>query len=247
MSGFDWAALEERGPDCPSEFDLERLHLGLGDAEQQATLRTHVDGCEDCAAHMARLGAGFDVAPELDERALLAGVRRRMDETPRRAPWWRMLLIVPALAAAGLAFWALRPSPPVETVPDGPRFKGSLGMTVHRQVGPRSEQMASGDRFAAGDRLRLVVDLPAAGRVAVWGLEANGAVYRAWPFDAPWAELPAGRKQALSGALELDDKPGREVLGLVFCPGEAEPLCEAAGGLRCTEGCRVVRFEMDKR
>ncbi len=247
MSGFDWAALEERGPDCPAEFDLERLHLGLGEPAQRSALQAHVDGCEDCAAHMARLGAGFDIAPEVDERALLAGVRRRMDEAPRRAPWWRWLLL-PALAAAGFAVWSLRPAPPVETVPDGPRFKGGLAMTVHRQVGLRSEQMVSGDRFAPGDRLRLVIDLPLPGRVAVWGLEAGGAVYRAWPFESPWVELPAGRKQALPEALELDDALGREVLGLVFCPGDrAEPTCEAADGLVCAAGCEVVRFELDKR
>lgn len=246
---FDWSALQERGPDCPSEPALERLHLGLGGPEQQATLRAHIDGCADCAAHMARLAEGFDVAPEVDPRALLAGVRRRMDETPQRAPWWRWLLVaLPVAAAAVAAVWALRPTPPVETVPDGPRLKGSFGLTVHRQVGPRSEPVTSGDRFAAGDRLRLVVDLPSAGRVAVWGLEPSGAVYRAWPFDDPWAALPAGRKQALPEALELDDTRGREVLALVFCPGEAaEPVCEGEGALRCAEGCRMARFELDKR
>lgn len=252
MSGFDWSALEERGPDCPPEPALERLHLQAGAPDALATLRAHVDGCEMCTAHMQRLGMGFDVAPEVDPRALLAGVRRRLDDGAEAGPveaarrWWRWLWIAVPVAAALIVWVATRPAV-VDPEPPGPRFKGAVALEVHRQLDDGSEPVNSGDRFAPGDRLRLVATLPEPGNVAVWGLEDSGAVYRAWPFDEPFAALPAGIDQPLDGAIELDDAPGREVLTLVVCPDGAEPRCVAAAdGLACPEDCRLAPFVLDK-
>ncbi|MCA9538259.1 MAG: hypothetical protein KC620_05195 [Myxococcales bacterium] len=253
MSGFDWSAVRELGPDCPSEPALERLHLGAGEPAALAELRAHAEGCPHCTAYLARLAQGFDVVPEVDPRALLAGVRRRLDDAPVSASgavarWWRWLFIAVPVAAV-VALLVLRPKPPIEAPPDAPRFKGDFALAVHRQVPGGSEPLLSGEPVAPGEHLRLEVTLPRDGRVAVYGREASGAVYRAWPFDDPWATLPAGRHQALDGAIELDEAPGQEALALVFCPGEAvEPVCSAGEqGLACPEACRTERFVLNKQ
>lgn len=248
MSGFDWSAISERGPDCPSEPALERLHLGVG----SATDRAHADGCADCQAFLTRLARGFEVVPDLDERVLLAGIRQRLDAQPKRAPWWRSLfLLVPVGAAAAVAFLVLRPGPagPIEADAGvGTRMKGSFGLKVHRKTATGSELMASGDRFAPGDQLRLEVSLPGTGRLAVFGQEANGTVYKSWPFDGDSAEASEGTR-SLPDAIELDDALGRERLLLVYCPPDkGQPLCrQRESGIECPPGCLTARFELDKQ
>jgi hypothetical protein len=123
------------------------------------------------------------------------------------------------------------------------RLKGGLALHVHRQRGSASEEAVSGGRFADGDRLRFVVDLPAPGQVMIQGVEATGNVYRAWPLDGAAAPLPAGPGQVLPGAVSLDGARGRELLYLVHCPGP--PTCTGAPP-RCQPGCATTAFVLDK-
>lgn len=237
--------LNPPGADCLSDYALDMLRAGLLPADAAAEVQGHVDGCADCAARFEAMRVGFDGEPDIDPRALLAGARRRAAARPR--PWWsRIQLWLPALAVAAVAaFFVLRPGP--GPGPDGPiRTKGGLALHVMRATAAGSEEVVSGARFAAGDRLRFAVDLPDPGYVAVIGVEAGGASYPAWPLGAADQKRPAGEGQLLDGALGLDAAPGRETLHLVLCP-ESPPACTVAdGALRCPEGCRSTPFELDK-
>lgn len=250
MSGFDWSAIREGGPDCPSEPELERLHLRAGPPADLGRIEAHASGCDDCQAYLGRLSMGFDVVPDLDERALLAGVRRRLDETPARRPWWQWLVaLVPVGAVAAAVFLMVRPPDPgAADAGVGTRMKG-FGFTVHRQTAAGSAQVASGDRFAPGDRLQIEVSLPEAGQLAVFGREPSGKIYRAWPIDKETAKFAAGR-HTLPDALELDDTLGRESLAVVLCPTSipAAPYClDREGDIEGPPDCYWAKFDLQKQ
>jgi hypothetical protein len=230
-------------PGCPSDLALDRLHHGELAADPAEALRRHLGGCADCAARLAERTRGFDAVPGADPRRVLAGIRRGLDAPAPRARWpWLAAL---AGVAASLALLPLlRPGGPAS------RTKGGLALHVYRARGERAEAMISGDRFAPGDRLRFVVDLPSAGAVRVVGVEARGALYTAWPQDpAAPSTLGPGEGIALPGAVALDAQPGRETLYLVHCPAPlGPPVCAAAAGEapRCTAGCALSPFVLEK-
>lgn len=298
--------LKEGQADCPSDLALDRLHARELPPDRAQAVQAHIDACTVCPARMAQRQAGLDGFAEVDPRPLLAAIRRGVDAdaaTEKRSKvtaWrkWLALIVAPLGVAATLAvvMWARHPAVPVtgddldgygeggdgDSGPDQTRTKGSLALRVYRQVqGPgsptaQSQQMVSGDRFAPGDKLRFVVDLPSDGQVAIVGVEASGATYTAWPSQNNLATArPGGKDQQLPGAVALDNSKGRETLYLVHCPHASEPpQCThvdigdtaAAGGtvssdsrvstgsknpgtrrrLRCPRGCRMVPFVVVK-
>ena len=253
----DFERLREGQAPCPSALALDRLVAGeLTDAARSET-EAHLVACADCAGRVAHLRAGFDAMEGVDPRALLAGVRRRLDDEPARTGWRAFLarwlgdgrLPWAPLAAAGAALVVLLVVLP-RSGPDDPdgsvRRKGGLALHVHRLAVDRatnpiagsggaeasSEEVLSGDRFRPGDRLRFVVDLPRDGHVAIVGVDADGGLYEAWPLGGGAVDTlrSAGRRQVLPGAVSLDDKPGRETLYLVHCaPEVGPPRCTSRG------------------
>jgi hypothetical protein len=258
-----WARLAAGNPDCPSDLLLDRLHAGeLGDA-QAAPLRQHIAACPLCPERMASRQAGFAAVPGLDERVLLAGIRRRLDAEP--APLRQRLagalrrLLLPLSLATGLAALAVvllaRPQSPTggDTGPDQTREKGGLSLSVFRLVEGRAQQAISGDHFVSGDRLRFVVDLPSAGQVAVLGVEGQGSLYVAWPSAGTDAQRLAGKRQELPGAVALDSSTGRETLYLVLCPASGPApatACQTSGSASaapsCPRGCLLTPFVLNK-
>jgi len=258
-----WARLAAGSPGCPSDLALDRLHAGeLGD-EQAASLRQHIAGCTRCPERMSSRQAGFAAARDLDERALLASIRRRIDAEPpslrSRVAGLLRRFGAPLSMAAGLAVVAvvlLSRSPTVtdgDIGPDQTREKGGLSLSVFRLVNGRAQQALSGDHFVTGDRLRFVVDLPRAGQVAVLGVEGQGSLYVAWPSDASATQRSAGKRQELPGAVALDGSIGKETLYLVLCPSTGPSpasACQAAGSVgaapSCPPGCLQTPFVLNK-
>jgi hypothetical protein len=129
-------------------------------------------------------------------------------------------------------------------------MKGGLALHVFRLAGDHAEEALSGDRFAPGDRLRFVVDLPAEGHVSVLGAEAGGALYTAWPLEPGMqTRFAAGTGIELPGAVALDDQPGRETLYLVHCPVKVgTPACTLGTYSKpsCPKSCAMTAFILDK-
>ncbi len=269
----DFSQLSARGAECPSDLALDQWLAEALAPDVAAPLAAHCEGCAACSARVAERRAGFAAFEGLDERRLLANVHRRLAEPTRFGDWFtgwfkglRLWMLPVGLAAAAALVVALRvPAEPGPTAPaltgegaaapppvDGVRVKGGLSLNVHRLVaGGGSEAMLSGAAFAPGDRLRFVVDVPSAGQVRVLGVEADGDLYTAWPLDAAAATtLPAGRRQALPGAVALDDTPGDETLFVVHCPdASGPPRCETRGAGEapaCPAGCQLSPFRVRK-
>ena len=160
------------------------------------------------------------------------------------------LIAVTALGAVALVAFHNKETNPT----DGPkvtRAKGLPNLNVIRFVDGHSVKTVSGDRFAPGDRVSFMVDLPEASQVHIVGIEASGSLYTAWPLDPNVAtRLPAGAEQVLPGAVSLDSTVGRETLYLVVCPiGAPAPKCSVTPGthaLQCPPECKSAPFIMEK-
>lgn len=263
--------LREGKAECPSDLQLDRLQAGELPTDAVQRLNTHIEGCGVCPARLEARRSGFAQFPEVDTRPLLAGIRRGVAAAEERSTvssWWRRigLVLAPLTVGAGalaLVFLVGRGGPQGTTGtpggssdPSGPevtRLKGGLSLRVYRQAGERSESMLSGERFAPGDRIRFVADLPLPGGAAVVGVESDGDLYVAWPSqDAPAGvgDRQAGNNQELPGAVSLDNSPGRETLYLVHCPDTTGvPRCTSRGANQkpaCPAGCAMVPFVINK-
>ena len=258
--------------DCPSDLALDRLQAGELSSVQAEALRRHVADCALCPQRMSAREAGFANFKELDERQLLASIRRGLAEEPAPSLLERLLrrmrvmaLPLSGLAVAAVAALVLLGRPGSSTQPMGgdpslnpsvieeTREKGGPLLQVYRLVDGRAQPALSGDTFKSGDRLRFVVDLPAAGQVAVLGVEPQGGLYVAWPGGSDSGQRPMGKRQELPGAVALDASTGKEMLYLVWCPTETAAPAQACktGGPeqppRCPAGCQQSPFVMNKK
>ena len=272
MTALDFARLREGEAGCPSDLVLDRLHAGELPEAESRQITVHVEGCATCPGRMAARQEGFAGFPEVDPRPLLSAIRRRLHESapePVGRRWLRQLGLifapVAAVTAALAVFMLVRHggTPSGSTPPGGEdsapyenRVKGALGLYVYRLSDGKTPQVqgtVSGDRFAPGDRLRFVVDLPSSGQVQIVGVESDGDLYVAWPgpgSDSVRTFRPAGKSQELPGAVALDTSPGRETLYLVHCAAASTPpSCTSQGVAKppqCPPGCRLVPYLIDK-
>lgn len=149
----DFTALREGRADCPSDLTLDRLVSGELDAAGRSAAEAHVAGCAECRGRVEARRAGFDAVQGVDPRALLSGIRRRLDEAPPRrglagwfARWsrdwrrsWAPLGAVAAAAALLLLVW---PRPVAEGPGGGapglgePGGREHGGPAVRRKGGP---------------------------------------------------------------------------------------------------------------
>lgn len=262
--------LRAGNPGCPSDLALDRLQAGELSGVQERELRRHVADCTLCPERMSARSMGFAGFKEVDERKLLSAIRQRLDDAPPASLLDRVLqrlrvMAVPLSAAAVAAVAAVvllaRPLDPgssgggssASSGIEETREKGSLALHVYRLVGGQAQQALSGDSFHQGERLRFVIDLPAAGQIAVLGVEPQGGLYVAWPSGNSDGKRPAGKRQELPGAVALDGSVGKEVLYLAFCPGEGPApaqSCKVGGAGQapsCPAACRLSPFVLNKQ
>lgn len=254
MTGFDFNNLRKTGPECLSDWMLDRLHAGETSESETHAARQHIAGCETCTARMAEREAGFNAIRDVDPRVMLARIRAGVDSRARpslfeRIRTWRRGLLAPvALAAAAMVVFVIA-NGTGQTGGDT-RIKGGLALHVFRLSGDHANEALSGDRFAPGDRLRFTVDLPAEGHVSVLGVEAGGALYTAWPLEpGVQTRFAAGNGIELPGAVALDEQLGQETLYLVHCPLQVgTPVCTSGSGGKpsCPKSCAMTAFVLDK-
>jgi hypothetical protein len=250
----DFDTLRASGPECPSDFALDRFVAGELKKEDAAKLEAHAAGCELCTNRLEEGRAGFDAIPQIDPRRMLARIRAGASDPARDSAgervmsWLRRLLAPMALAGAAAALFLVARKPAEITTT---RLKGGPVLHVYRQVGDHSEEAISGARFQRGDRLRFAVDLPAAGALRIVGVEASGTLYTAWPMEqGTRSEQKAGVGVELPGAVELDATVGRETLYAVLCTSAGDlAQCRSQGPATapsCPAGCAMTPFTLEK-
>lgn len=238
----------DRKPGCLSDLTLTLLRTESLDGPERAAAEAHLATCARCRDWQAGARADFE-AVDAEQRAALVDRMLQARAEPHQAKGhgrgrWAGLAGVLAAAAAVTVFVATPDSRPGGIQTKG----GELGLTVFRDRGGVVERAASGEGFAAKDRLRFEVNVPEPGHVLVFGVEAGGAVYRAYPNDSESSvPVDAGAAQLLPGAIELDASSGQEVLHFVLCPRPfTVSEVAAAGALDLPQGCRSTSFELDK-
>lgn len=252
--------LRSRPEGAPTDLELDRLVTGQLDPEEAREIEARAMGFPETAARLAELRRGLAAFPDVDERPILANIRKRLSDEPKgllsRLNVLWMMAPVAAVGVLGLLLWPQGPAG-VDGA-DGPalpedavRLKGTIKLEVVRKRGDKAEAALSGASFEAGDTLRFVVSLPSDAHIAIVGVEQDGTLYTAWPLPSHDAEpeLKAGLKQALPGAVTLDDKGGREMLYLIACPPGVSPGCTSQGASKpptCAKGCRSTPFELRK-
>ncbi len=159
----------------PSSFELDALSLGHG----PAALRGHVDGCAECAGHLARLAQPIAVPAWVGEAARPA----------RRQPnvWLSRLAVLTGLAVTVVFGFFLR-----EPEWTGLAAKGQSAAAVYVLRGGRVSLWDGQARFVAGDAVRLELAPEGLENVWVGGVGADGGVTTLYEgkVTAPRALLP---------------------------------------------------------
>jgi hypothetical protein len=210
-----------RGAECASDLQLDQLSSAELSGAVEQGLRAHLAGCSACAGRHAELEAEHarfaQQAPAFE--ALLASPAAERSAGQRRpSPPWLSRIALPAAAvlALGLGLSALLRERAPE--PESTRTKGSgaaFGFVVRR--GDRTFAGEAGQVLQPGDVLRFTLSSTVPSYAGVWGVDALGRV-SPYQTRAQLAPVPAGQRQPLPEAAELDQSLGQERLIAVFCP-----------------------------
>jgi hypothetical protein len=232
-----------RTAECPSELTLTLFDTGALAGPELAAVQAHLRTCPRCQAWLDEAKADFQAIPRAERDAMVTRLVAR-SQRPRRR--WPVVVAGTLAAAAAVLLFVHVPTPGPDTTLKG----GGLDLRVYRERGGEVSTTLSGEAFQAGDRLRFEVDVPDAGHMLVVGVEADGALFRAYPNDRDESvPVEPGAGQLLPDAIELDSSVGLEVLHLVVCkaPFTARDLRAAgARSLNLPPGCRAAAFELDK-
>lgn len=225
---------------CPSALRLDTYYHKALPPEDLELIATHVAQCPKCQSELEIRAQGF-AALNTSSQASLARFRNRLDAHEKEARvsrqkrtfkrprawfrWWQPLSLV---GVGLLAFVILSPKDQEElhSEPDSAvagqgkaiRAKGAHRLEVFVARGDRVQALVDRDRLQAGDRLRFRVSLSEPRQIMLVGQEQDGTLYRirASGTGESW-RMPAGQKQELPDAVELNDSRGQEGVHLVTC------------------------------
>ena len=198
---------------CPSDFDLDLVHLHAGAAPE---IKRHAAGCAACQRSLTErrhIADEFRVnlAPRT-EGAVLRGAYRRSWSLRRLAPLF-------ALSAVGLTLALLVPRR------FAPSYEGLKGNAPTVEVFCRRSNNAivileSGDTVAAGDALRFLPRMPPSSPyrfIMIGSVDGNGQASLFYPEHETEDSVPlppAG--EVLPGAEILDAALGPEHITAIF-------------------------------
>jgi len=210
----------------PIAFVLERLAVDDLPAGEAAQTRAHVEACASCRAYVDSI-AGLSAQRLADvPPAAFVG---RLVERRRIARRRRVLAVLSSgaglLVAASLLLWLPRTAV---------RLKGG-GFAIERQRDGVVTRIGSDATVRAGDRLRVIVTLPAASAVDAWFVGVDGRVDSL--VDAPVAA--AAGEAALPGSVRVE-APCVDGWIVVASGGAASAVTEAA--LRAHAGGAIDRM-----
>ncbi len=226
-----------------TELLLERYALGEVTAEEKRVVESEL---ATSAEARARLEAIETSTRELLARypaGRMADAIRMRARGPGRSWSPRLLVAVPALAAAATLFVALNPGE--QTGGEVTRAKGlHPTLFVHRQTDEGSERLDDGDVATEHDVLQLSYLAAGRERGAIVSIDGRGTVTLHHPptVDGDTTLLPAG-EAALPRAYELDDAPSFERFFLVTTPLETHAALDAASVL---EAARELTRDLER-
>lgn len=205
------------------EWLLERLHRDDLPPAEAARLRARIATDPGAAARLGALAASDqEILAALPPAVVAREVQRRLTQRPARSRTLAFAFsgLTFAVAAAGVALFALRPPAVTQVQDDGPEITNIKGLrpqlAVYRKLGERADRLAAGALVRPGDTLQLAY--VAAGRRygVVVSVDARGTVTPHLP-EAPGASvvLAGPGETALPHAFSLDDSPGFERFVLV--------------------------------
>lgn len=216
----------------PSTLQLHQLRYGELSGEALGRVRSHLAGCDACAARLR--------AQEAERAAFVARpvpAALRQAAAPPRPAWWQWLAPLLVAAAVVLCVRALRDAPASGAAgPEAPeiRFRGELPAVevwVKGDRGPRA--LGEDERLGPGSVVQLKYDPRGASAIAIAGRDGSGKV------EVYTTEAPIGIGLVTAPfALTLDATPGDQEL---FVVGSPQPLDEGLVRLAVTRGLPGVR------
>ena len=232
MSKFDFEAFPKN---CPSELTFDRLELGELEAEESERLKTHMDGCSDCALILEQRASRSASMKQIDRNAMLNNIMDAVQPStaPTEMSWWSRLtdwFRIPATrnlswAVAGIAAVLLVVNFDLKSSveQDDIRLKGTQKpqLNIYRERAGSVVEVMPNDVLKAGDRLRFGVRVKKAkGQFMIVGVESSGERFAYYPTgEGHSLEMQTvDEASALDATVELDESKGREGIYLVWCP-----------------------------
>jgi hypothetical protein len=219
----------------PREIRARDLPERLGDDVRRRLEadRTAADRLEALRASDDEIRAQLPPFARIEERA-------RRSAATARGRGWRWLLMIPVLAAAGLAVMLLRPADvegPARLDDDYTRIKGSARLTIYRQTSSGAEPLADNAAAHSGEILQIGYAASAHRHGVILSLDGRGRVTLHHP-DSLRGSTVLGSKGTLTSAYQLDDAPEFERFILVTSrsPVPIERVIQAAQSLASQPG-----------
>lgn len=213
------------GGECLSDLQLDQLALGELQGLVQDRAKLHLAQCSACdEANRRVMQERKRFAEETDFPGVAARLLQRVQPQGGVLRRWLRVLALPAGLSAAAALALVMMAGPLHTVvpqaANAVRTKGA-GFAVSTYVKFAGQEQPGtlymGQPLTSGDRLQFRVDVPRAGYLGIFAVDARGTVSVFYPPEGELSRVMPGRDQALGTAVELDDSPGTETVLALLC------------------------------
>jgi hypothetical protein len=198
---------------CCSDLLLDRYLVGDVGDDERLSLTTHLEGSPRC---QLRLEALRDDRASFQQHsaAAIPSCKPTSDQNllpaSKHPPWRRMMVVMPALAAAAVAVVS------ISTVDTGLRTKGSGAPTLSVHVQRNGQVLDEVAALQPHDTIQFGVHTSRPGYAAVVSMDPLHQASAYAPPSGTMMAITAG-EQPLPYATQLDDSVGREQLHLFVC------------------------------
>jgi hypothetical protein len=200
---------------CLSSFRIDQLVADELAPPLASAARDHLAGCLRCRTRLATVEderrAFANAPPSPIPPAVKLGVLPPRARARRRV-WW---LVAPALAAAALLLWVVRPRDRVE--PGDVRSKGASRLELFVEHHGAVRAAGPDELVIPGDRLQFAYSSADAQFLAIIGVGATGTASVYYASDDVAAPISVGEHVTIDRSIVLDDTLGTETIYGLFC------------------------------
>lgn len=213
-------------PNCPSRFKLDQyLHRDLSDDDEK-TIATHLESCENCSAYIEKAKSSESAFSEaLNPKQFSAQLEAKLEKNQKSSSrlfsalskYVYQLAALSALLVLSIALFVVTSNKNQTTPISDTTIKGGVSVKIFVKRDEKVFQLEKNDTIKANDALRFELANQNYAFFFLLGIQQDGLISAYIPFSGKESiSLTPNQLNKLPNAIKMDASPHDELLVFIF-------------------------------